>query len=1049
MTFTRGTIEHTPKSQLWRVVVIEDNPEDRIEIRRLLLQGSERRYKFVEAETGAEGARSVLDPTDGPPDCVVLDYSLPDTNAVEVLAALVGPDGLMVCPVVVLTGSTGHEQTRAVLRAGAQDYLGKSWMTAESLTRAVENAIERWEMARELKGREASLRASEARFRLAAQVAGLAVAEIDYATDQVHLSPESAALFGLPTDTAIVPRAVIHALFHPDDRPALDQLIAASYDPAGTGEFEMDHRIIRPDGQVRWHRVRKQVFFEQARPARALLAMFDITERKRAEDVSRQNAFLFAKIIEQAPGGVYVVDSQLRVREVNTEALPVFANVHPLVGRELGEVLQILWGPEIGRQCTDIFRHTLETGEQYVSPGFQHLRDDINEQQAYEWETQRITMPDGQHGVVCYFQDVTARELSASALRASQERVRLAAEATGVGIWEWNVITNAIRWDPMMFRIYGIDPTPDGVVSYRDWSGAVLPEDLRVNEAILQDTVRRAGQNTREFRIYRRSDGKCRHIRAVEMARINSAGRTEWVVGTNLDITARKEAELRVRESEQRFRLVADAAPVLIWLRGTDKLCYWFNQPWLAFTGRSMEQEFGDGWVQGVHPDDLDRCLQTYVAAFDARTPFSMQYRLRRHDGEFRWLIDNGVPRYSAGGEFDGYIGSCIDVTDYKTAEAALQDADRRKDEFLATLAHELRNPLAAARSAVKFLEMSGTDVNELQWARDIIDRQTQAMVRLIDDLMDVSRINQGKIELKREHVELAKIVQGAVETCRPLIEEMAHELTVTLPPTNIHGPVILEADLTRMAQVFMNLLNNAAKYTERGGRIHLSAKLEGSEVVVSVKDTGIGIPADKLTGIFEMFSQVQGALSRAQGGLGIGLSLVKRLVEMHGGSIEAKSDGPGQGSEFVARLPIVVEKAYASQASDDVNKATPTSDHRILVVDDHLDSARMLSMLLKRMGHTVHTAHDGEEAVAAAHAFRPHVVLCDIGLPKLNGYEACRLMKQQAWDEKMILIALTGWGQDDDRRKSAEAGFDHHLVKPVDPQALMNLLAGLDAVKT
>ena len=331
-----------------------------------------------------------------------------------------------------------------------------------------------------------------------------------------------------------------------------------------------------------------------------------------------------------------------------------------------------------------------------------------------------------------------------------------------------------------------------------------------------------------------------------------------------------------------------------------------------------------------------------------------------------------------------------------------------------------------------------------MHWARDIIDRQTQAMTRLIDDLMDISRINQGKIELKREQIQLAKIVQGAVETSRPLIEEMGHTLTVTLPPVR----VIVDADLTRLAQVFLNLLNNAAKYTERGGRIDLRADLQGSDVVVSVADTGIGIPADKLPTLFEMFSQVEVALSRSQGGLGIGLCLVKRLVEMHSGSVEAKSGGPGQGSEFVVRLPIVVEQTYPRQASDDGDKAQPTSDLRILVVDDNRDAAESLAMLLKMMGNNIHTAYDGEEAVAAAGKFRPHVVLCDIGLPKLNGYEACRQMKAQAWEKKMILIAVTGWGQDDDRRKSQEAGFDHHMVKPVDPQALMKLLAGLNTVK-
>jgi CheY-like chemotaxis protein len=316
-------------------------------------------------------------------------------------------------------------------------------------------------------------------------------------------------------------------------------------------------------------------------------------------------------------------------------------------------------------------------------------------------------------------------------------------------------------------------------------------------------------------------------------------------------------------------------------------------------------------------------------------------------------------------------------------------------------------------------------------------------MTRLIDDLMDVSRIRQGRIELRRGHVELAKVVIGAVETSRPLIDENGHELTLTMPP----GDVIVDADEVRLTQVFMNLLTNAAKYSERGSRIDLRAQRQGSDVVVTVKDTGIGIPPAKLQAIFEMFSQVEAALSRSRGGLGIGLCLVKQLVEMHGGRIEARSEGPGKGSEFVVRLPVVVEQAAVGRASEGGGAAL-VSQLRVLVVDDNKDAASSLAMLLKVMGNDVRTAHDGEEAVQSAGAFRPDVVLCDIGLPKKNGYEVARAIREESWGGQMVLIAVTGWGQDEDRRKSEEAGFDRHMVKPVDPHELMRLLAGLDVVK-
>jgi CheY-like chemotaxis protein/two-component sensor histidine kinase len=312
--------------------------------------------------------------------------------------------------------------------------------------------------------------------------------------------------------------------------------------------------------------------------------------------------------------------------------------------------------------------------------------------------------------------------------------------------------------------------------------------------------------------------------------------------------------------------------------------------------------------------------------------------------------------------------------------------------------------------------------------------------VRLVDDLMDVSRISRGQIELRRERLTLAAVINSAVETSRVLIEEMGHELKITLPKQ----PVVIEGDLTRLAQVFMNLMNNAAKYTNRGGHIWLTAECQGSDVVVSVKDNGIGIAADQLPRIFEMFSQVNRSLEKSQGGLGIGLTLVKRLVEMHGGKIEAKSKGPGKGSEFVVRLPVVVEANELRGSSGEEEPPVPKESLRILIVDDNRDGADSLAMMLKVMGNDTRTAYDGEEAVTASREFQPEVVLLDLGLPKLNGYEACRRIRKLPGGDKLVIIAQTGWGQDEDRKLTRQAGFNAHLVKPVDYDSLMNLLVGL-----
>ncbi|HJT77687.1 MAG TPA: ATP-binding protein, partial [Gemmataceae bacterium] len=367
-----------------------------------------------------------------------------------------------------------------------------------------------------------------------------------------------------------------------------------------------------------------------------------------------------------------------------------------------------------------------------------------------------------------------------------------------------------------------------------------------------------------------------------------------------------------------------------------------------------------------------------------------------------------------------------------------LREQDRRKDEFLALLAHELRNPLAPIRNGLQVLRLAGSDASPAAQARAMMERQLGHMVRLIDDLLDVSRVSRNKMELRRSRVLLADVVSSAVETARPAVEEAGHELTVSLPPEPVH----LDADLTRLAQVFGNLLSNSAKYTPRGGRIRLSAGRRGDEVVVSVRDNGIGIPAESLRSIFDMFSQVDRSIERSTGGLGIGLALVKGLVEMHGGTVTAESPGVGKGSTFTVRLPVLDERAErAPEAPPDEGARASGPKRRILIVDDNRDSATLLAMMLKLRNNEVRTAHDGLEAVEVAEEFRPQVILMDVGMPRLNGYDATRRIRGQPWARSVTIIALTGWGQEGDKERSREAGCNGHLVKPVDLADLEKLL--------
>ena len=381
------------------------------------------------------------------------------------------------------------------------------------------------------------------------------------------------------------------------------------------------------------------------------------------------------------------------------------------------------------------------------------------------------------------------------------------------------------------------------------------------------------------------------------------------------------------------------------------------------------------------------------------------------------------------------------DVSALRERADELADAHRHKDEFLATLAHELRNPLAPIRNAVQYLGMEGLTERDVKTGRDVISRQVTVLVRLVDDLLDMSRMSRNTLDIRKQRVELASVVENAVESSRPLIQQCGHELTVSLPPEAVH----LNADAIRLAQVFLNLLNNAAKYTKQGGHIWITAMREGSDAVVSVRDNGIGIPNDMLPRIFDLFTQVDRSLERTQGGLGVGLTLVRRLVDMHDGTIEARSNGPDQGSEFVVRLPFI-QQPIELPPNTDGPRAAGLSGSRILVVDDNKDSADSMAMLLRLKGNEIRTANDGLEAVNVAEAFRPQLVLLDIGLPKLNGYEVARRIRQQEWGRDVIIVALTGWGQDEDRRRSQEAGFNFHIVKPVELAALEKLLRGSQA---
>lgn len=678
-------------------------------------------------------------------------------------------------------------------------------------------------------------------------------------------------------------------------------------------------------------------------------------------------------------------------------------------------------------------------------------------------------------GAVLVFRDVTERKKREQEARSHKERLELAQNAGRIGTFEWHIPTGQVRWSAILENLYGL-PTGGFGGSLEAWKQSVHPEDRERAEFELHNAVIQKTKFQTEFRIVR-PDQSIRWIAAQGHVTYDEQGQPERMVGVNLDITASKLAE-------QRVRLLWEAASVLLTTDEPDamlqkvfakisphlKLDTYFNYM-VHESGHGLKLAscigIPDETAYGISQLAFGQAICGTVAI--QRRPITVTFIQQSEDPKAQLVKSFGIRAYAcnplmAGEKLLGTLSFASRSRDefdedeleflrticrYVTAAyerlrliSQLQDTDRRKTEFLATLAHELRNPLAPIRNGLQVLRYAGNQGEMAEQARSMMDRQVGQMVHIIDDLLDVSRISRGKLELRKETIELATVIQSAMETCSPLIEQAGHKLTVTMPQESIR----LEGDPVRLSQAVGNLLSNAAKYTDEGGEIELSVSRENDTATISVKDSGVGIPTEMQPRIFEMFTQVDQTLEKSQGGLGIGLTIVRQLIEMHGGSVEVRSEGRGKGSEFLLRIPVLPSQIpdLHSVSEEEDTELPHASKGRILVVDDNRDSAHTLATLLKIKGMEVQTAHDGLQGLEAAEVFRPEMILLDIGMPKLNGYDTCRRIREQQWGREMVIVAMTGWGQEEDRYRSEEAGFNHHLVKPIELTRLEELITSL-----
>jgi PAS domain S-box-containing protein len=760
----------------------------------------------------------------------------------------------------------------------------------------------------------------------------------------------------------------------------------------------------------------------------------DISALKRAERDARRSEQFYRLLTEAVPGLAWSANT--------VDGLDYLSRQwEEYTGLTLGQVRERSWQaanhPDEVEGISARFTEAAQTGRPFEME-FRYRRRDGE----YRWFLGRqvpIPDPDGRGlrwvGAII---DIDDRKRAEDALRESEGRLRNLSNNLPHGAI-YQVVADARGGRRFLYvsagveRLFGVTPA-EAIADAASVYGLIHEDDRPRLAAAEEAALRDRTPFDWEFRSRTRS-GEVIWVHARSAPRPLPTGEVVWE-GIVMDVTSRKRAEEALDREQELLATMFEKIPVMLTVYEPDSKVLRLNPAFERSTGWSAPDAAGVSLMDECYPDPAyrQRVWDFMQSCRDGWMDIRMRTRHGR-DLETSWAN----VRLSSGVQ----VGIGLDITDRKRYEEALKDADRRKDEFLATLAHELRNPLAPLRNGLQVMKLAGGDAAAVEQARTMMERQLAQMVRLIDDLLDVSRISRGKLQLRREQVELARVVHSAVEGSRPLIEASGHDLAIALPPE----PVVLEADPTRLAQVLANLLTNAAKYTDRGGRIALTAERQGREVVVTVRDTGIGIAPEHLPRLFEMFSQVAPALERSQGGLGIGLSLVKGLVEMHGGRVEAHSEGPGKGSAFTVCLPLPREvTAFEAPRPGGGPQATARPGRRVLVADDNRDAADSLAILLRLQGHEVYAAHDGREAVEAAGWFRPELAFLDIGMPRLNGLEAARSIRGQPWGREMVLVAVTGWGQEEDRRRAAEAGFDRHLTKPVDPAALQELLARLPA---
>jgi PAS domain S-box-containing protein len=791
----------------------------------------------------------------------------------------------------------------------------------------------------------------------------------------------------------------------------------------------------------------------------------DITERKAAEDaLSQLNVSLegmvtertkelvsreqearrllasvqeekerFASLINSISDEVWFVDTQKRFALANPAAVRAFAlgPGNAVDVEQLAASLEVLRPDGSPRPVEEAPPLRALKGE-FVRNEEESIRTPVGGELRHR-EVSSSPVRNGQGtiiGSLSVVRDVTERKRAEDAVRESEERFRTMADGAPVMIWVANSDGGMEFVNRRYREFFGVS-----YEQVRDarWQPLIHPDDAASYVTAVQQSVQGRKPFAGETRV-RRFDGEWRWVTSHAEPRYSPSGDFFGHIGISFDITDRKQAGEALRQSEKLYRAIGESIDYGVWVCAPDGRNTYASESFLKLVGITQEQCSQFGWGDVLHPDDAERTIAAWKECVRTGGQWDIEHRFRGVDGRWHPILARGVPVKNEQGVIVCWAGINLDIGNLKDAENELREANRRKDEFLGMLSHELRNPLTPIRNAIYILERADPGGDQAGRARSVIKRQTDHLTQLVDELLDVTRIARGKIELRRERVNLRELVWGAADDFRLMLDDRGVTFRTVLPD----GDVWADADATRITQVIGNLLHNAAKFTERGDEVLLSLRAGDGEAEIAVRDTGQGIDPVLLPHVFEAFVQGDRTLARTDGGLGLGLALVKGIIDLHGGTVRAESAGKGKGAEFTVRVPAVTVAAMPEELHSVIES---TNNRRlVLVVDDSHDAAETLAEIVGMLGHTAEVAFDGPSAIEKAQAIRPDVVLCDIGLPGMSGHEVAKALRANG-TKGMLLIAVSGYAQPEDVKKAVEAGFDGHVAKPPDPAEIERLL--------